>query len=79
MADSAPILKSDHPVVPPAIEQYFQVCLRLLLTMGFLTLVVTGKLDPLSSVCMSVALLLRAYLMGRGTTIKIPERITSYL
>jgi protein-glutamine gamma-glutamyltransferase len=79
MADSAPILKNDHPVVPPAIEQYFQVCLLLLLTMGFLTLVVTGKLDPLSSVCMSVALLLRAYLMGRGTTIKIPERVTSYL
>jgi transglutaminase-like putative cysteine protease len=79
MADSAPTLKSSHPVVPPAIEQYFQVCLLLLLGMGFLTLVVTGKLDPLSSVCMSVALLLRAYLMGRGTTVQIPEKVTSYL
>ncbi len=79
MADSAPILKSAQPVVPPAIERYFQLCLLLLLAMGFLTLVVTGKLDPLSSVCMSVALLLRGYLLGRGTTITIPERITSYL
>jgi transglutaminase-like putative cysteine protease len=79
MADSAPVLKSDRPVVPPAIEQYFQVCLLLLLAMGFLTLVVTGKLDPLSSVCMCVALLLRGYLLGRGKTITIPERVTSYL
>src|SRR5512146_1790271 len=79
MSDSAPILRSDRPVVPPAIEQYFQVCLLLLLAMGFLTLVVTGKLDPLSSVCMCVALLLRGYLLGRGKTITIPERVTSYL
>src|SRR5512146_2397493 len=79
MADSAPILQPVNPVVPPAIERYFQVCLLLLLSMGFLTLEVTGKLDPLSSVCMSVALLLRGYLLGRGTTITIPEKITSYL
>ena len=79
MADSAPILRSDRPVVPPAIERYFQICLLLLLSMGFLTLQVTGRLDPLSSVCMSLALLLRGYLLGRGTTITIPERITSYL
>src|SRR5512146_2810002 len=79
MADSAPILKAANPVVPPVIERYFQVCLLLLLSMGFLTLEVTGKLDPLSSVCMSVALLLRGYLLGRGTTITIPEKITSYL
>jgi protein-glutamine gamma-glutamyltransferase len=79
MADSAPILRSDRPVVPPAIERYFQVCLLLLLAMGFLTLVVTGKLDPLSSICMSVALMLRGYQLGRGTTVKIPERVTSYL
>lgn len=79
MADSAPILQPVNPVVPPAIERYFQICLLLLLSMGFLTLEVTGKLDPLSSVCMSVALLLRGYLLGRGTTITIPEKITSYL
>lgn len=79
MADSAPILRTDRPAVPPAIERYFQVCLFLLLAMGFLTLQVTGKLDALSSAAMSAALLLRGYLLGRGTTITIPERITSYL
>lgn len=78
MAD--PILQPvHHPVVPPAIERYFQLSLLLLLSMGFLTLEVTGKLDPVSGVCMSVALLLRGYLLGRGTTITIPEKITSYL
>src|SRR5512146_2522731 len=79
MSDSAPILRTDRPVVPAAIERYFQVCLLLLLAMGFLTLQVTGKLAALSSAAMSAALLLRGYLLGRGTTITIPEKITSYL
>jgi transglutaminase-like putative cysteine protease len=79
MADSAPNLRTDHPAVPPAIERYFQVCLLLLLAMGFLALQVTGKLDALSSAGMSAALLLRGYMLGRGTTITIPEKITSYL
>jgi transglutaminase-like putative cysteine protease len=79
MADSAPNLRTDHPAVPPAIERYFQVCLLLLLAMGFLALQVTGKLDALSSAGMSAALLLRGYMLGRGTTITIPEKVTSYL
>ncbi len=79
MASSAPSSKVHQPTVPPVIEQYFQLCLLLLLAMGFITLVSTGKLDPLSSICMSVALLYRGYLLGRGTTVTIPEQITSYL
>jgi hypothetical protein len=79
MGNSAYGSKASYPTVPPAIEQYFQVCLLLLLSMGFITLVATGKLDALSSICMSVALLYRGYLLGRGTTVRISEQITSYL
>jgi transglutaminase-like putative cysteine protease len=61
------------------IEQYFQVSLFLLVTTGFVTLTTTGRLDSVSLVSVSAALLLRAYLMLRGRTLQIPERWTSYL
>ena len=61
------------------IEQYFQISLFLLVTTGFVTLTMTGRLDAVSLVTVSAALLLRAYLMLRGRTLQIPERWTSYL
>jgi hypothetical protein len=61
------------------IEQYFQISLFLLVTTGFVTLTTTGRLDAVSLVTVSAALLLRAYLMLRGRTLQIPERWTSYL
>ncbi|MGE5110407.1 MAG: DUF3488 and DUF4129 domain-containing transglutaminase family protein [Acidobacteriaceae bacterium] len=79
MAQQSPSSKQLYTVVSPVIEQYFQVSLLALLSMGFLTLAATGKLDAVSSICVSVALLLRGYLFGRGTTLRIPERVTSYL
>jgi hypothetical protein len=79
MAQQSPSSKQLYTVVSPIIEQYFQVSLLALLSMGFLTLAATGKLDAVSSICVSVALLLRGYLFGRGTTLRIPERVTSYL
>ncbi len=61
------------------IEQYFQISLFLLVTTGFVTLTTTGRLDAVSLVTVSTALLLRASLMLRGRTLQIPERWTSYL
>jgi hypothetical protein len=79
MAHSVTTPDIDKPVVPPAIEQYFQVCLLLLLSTGFITLASTGKLDMLSLLFVSIALLYRGYLLGQGQVIQIPEQITSYL
>jgi hypothetical protein len=79
MAHSVTTPDIDKPVVPPAIEQYFQVCLLLLLSTGFITLASTGKLDMLSLVFVSIALLYRGYLLGQGQVVRIPEQITSYL
>ena len=77
MADSAATPKLGNP--PPLIEQYFQVCLLLLLSTGFITLASTGKLDMLSMLFVSAALLFRGYLLGQGRNVRIPEQITSYL
>lgn len=77
MADSAATPKLGNP--PPLIEQYFQVCLLLLLSTGFITLASTGKLDMLSMLSVSSALLFRGYLLGQGRNVRIPEQITSYL
>lgn len=64
---------------PPLIEQYFQVCLLLLLSTGFITLASTGKLDLLSILFVSLALLFQGYLLGQGRSFQIPEQITVYL
>jgi hypothetical protein len=79
MALSAANPNSDMPTVPAVIEQYFQVCLLLLLSTGFITLASTGKLDMLSVLFVSIALLYRGYLLGHGRVVRIPEQITSYL
>jgi hypothetical protein len=79
MAVPATSPNSDMPTVPPVIEQYFQVCLLLLLSTGFITLASTGKLDMLSMLFVSIALLYRGYLLGQGRMVRIPEQIASYL
>jgi len=79
MAVPAPTPNSDMPTVPPVIEQYFQVCLLLLLSTGFITLASTGKLDMLSLGFVSIALLYRGYLLGQGRVVRIPEQIASSL
>ena len=61
------------------IEQYFQICLFLLIVTGFVILVSTGRLDSFSILGVSAALVFRAYLMLRGRRLQIPERWTSYL
>ncbi len=81
--DLISILAPPAPRQPPAfrasIEQYFQVCLFLLVATGFFMLAGTGRLDALSLITVSSALLLRAYFMLRGRAVQIPERWTSYL
>src|SRR6185369_13873381 len=79
MARTATSSKLGHSAVPPAIEQYFQICLLLLLSTGFVTLASTGKLDALSVVIVSCALFFRGYLLGQDRVMQIPEKITSYL
>lgn len=78
MADIA-ITPKPKSAVPSWLEQYFQVCMLLLLSTGFITLSSTGKLDLLTVVFVSGALLFRGYLLGQGRTFQIPDRITSYL
>ncbi len=79
MAIPVPSRTSATPTVPPVIEQYFQVCLLLLLSTGFITLASTGKLDGFSLAFVSIAFLYRGYLLGQGQVVQIPEQVTSYL
>ena len=79
MARTATSSKLGHSAVPPAIEQYFQICLLLLLSTGFITLASTGKLDAVSVALVSCALFFRGYLLGQDRVMQIPEKITSYL
>jgi protein-glutamine gamma-glutamyltransferase len=62
----------------PAVERYFQISLYLLVCTGFATLVTTGKLDILSVAGVTVALLVRGWLLLRHENVKVPERWTSY-
>ena len=62
-----------------AIERYFQVSLYLLIATGFATLASTGRLDAPALILVTLALLCRGYLLVRGRTLQLPERLTSYL
>jgi len=62
-----------------AIERYFQISLYLLILIGFFTLASTGRLDALSVMFVSAALLFRGYLLLKGRNLVIPEPWTSYL
>ncbi|HXZ79294.1 MAG TPA: DUF3488 and transglutaminase-like domain-containing protein [Terriglobales bacterium] len=71
--------RSSPADAPIAIERYFDISLFLLLVTGFITLASTGRLDLGSIVFVSAALLLRAYMLLRNLTWKIPDRWTTYL
>jgi len=62
-----------------AVERYFQFCVFLLVTTGFVTLAGTGRLDLVSIAGVSSALGARAILLLRRRTIVIPERWTSLI
>src|SRR3569832_801472 len=79
MSQLQAILSAPQKRAPiPAVERYFQISLYLLVCTGFATLVTTGKLDILSVVGVTFALLGRGWLLLRHENIKIHERWTSY-
>src|SRR5690348_1321429 len=65
--------------VTSSISRFFEASLLLLVTTGFLTLVSTGKLDPISMLIVGAALLLRGYVFVKQLDWQFPERWTGYL
>jgi protein-glutamine gamma-glutamyltransferase len=63
----------------PEIERLFQFSLFLLIVTGFVTLASTGKLDVLSVLFVSAALVVRAYDLIAERNLHIPERWTTYI
>jgi hypothetical protein len=63
----------------PVIQRFFDVSLYLLLFTGFTMLAGTGKLDWLSVVLCTSALLGKGYLLFRRSEAIIPEQWTTYL
>jgi transglutaminase-like putative cysteine protease len=61
-----------------AIERFFQTSLYLLVLSGFMLLASTGRLDVLSLLVVSAALLMRGALLLRGRDFTIPEQWTNY-
>lgn len=90
--DNVFVADSIHPLgltAPPSVqrprdiaavvERYFQVSLFLLIAVGFATLFATGRLDPMSVVFVSIALIVRGALLIKNREFKIPEKWTTYL
>src|SRR4051794_17594616 len=61
-----------------AVERFFQTSLYLLVLSGFMLLASTGRLDVLSMLVVSAALLIRGILLLRGREFTIPEQWTNY-
>ena len=61
-----------------AVERFFQTSLYLLVLSGFMLLASTGRLDVLSMLVVSAALLVRGILLLRGREFTIPEQWTNY-
>jgi hypothetical protein len=61
-----------------AVERFFQTSLYLLVLSGFMLLASTGRLDVLSTVVVSGALLTRGILLLRDREFTIPEQWTNY-
>ncbi len=75
----APQAGDTAPSPSAAIERYFEVSLFLLVVTGFVTLASTGRLDIVSILAVSAALLLRACFMWRTRRVVIPDSWSSYL
>src|SRR2546428_8780567 len=61
-----------------AVERFFQTSLYLLVLSGFMLLASTGKLDVISMLVVTLAMLLRGVLLFRGREFTIPEQWTNY-
>ncbi len=62
-----------------AVNRYFEISLYLLIATSVVTLVTTGKLDPLSTIVPPVALLLKGIRWWRGDAVELSARAASRL
>jgi len=76
---SAASPNSGASTLQSAIDQYFEIALFLLVATGFVTLAMTGQLDVTAIVLVSLALLLRGYLVIRRQKLVIADRWTTPL
>jgi hypothetical protein len=76
---SAGKLNPTTTVLPGALQRYFEVALYLLVVTGFATLASTGGLGGLTVVLVSAALLGRGYMLFKGSTWLLSERLTTWL
>src|SRR5271154_5563094 len=63
----------------PAVQRYFEVSLFLLVATGVLAIVSTGKLDIISVLIPSVALIYKGIRMQRGRGPEITPRLATWL
>src|SRR3989449_6574367 len=77
MAMSGPEGSSAAPL--SAIRRYFEISLYLLLLTSVLTLVATGKLDLVSGMASSAALLVKGYRWSRGCRPELSHRAATWL
>src|SRR6267378_2963189 len=77
MAMSGPEGSSAAPL--SAIRWYFEISLYLLLLTSVLTLVATGKLDLVSGMASSAALLVKGYRWSRGCRPELSHRAATWL
>jgi len=66
-------------VIPTVIRRYFEVSLFLLVTVGFLTLASTGRLDPLTLLAVSAALVVKALRYRHHTEPELSPRLVTFL
>ena len=71
--------QSDSLTLTTAIRRYFDVALFLLIFTGFGTLASTGRLDALTVLVVTAALLFRGYILARRRQVLLSERWTNVL
>jgi protein-glutamine gamma-glutamyltransferase len=76
---SAGKLNPTTTILPGALQRYFEVALYLLVVTGFATLASTGGLGNVSVIMVSAALLGRGYMLFKGSTWLLSERLTAWL
>jgi protein-glutamine gamma-glutamyltransferase len=65
--------------IAEAVDRYFQISLFLLISTGFITLISTGRLDPVSVLFVSLALVFRGIILLRKSQFNLPEKWSTYL
>jgi protein-glutamine gamma-glutamyltransferase len=77
VASASQLIRPQSPIAA-IVDRYFQVSLFLLIATGAATLISTGRLDALSVLIVSLAIVAKAYLLLKNRDLKIPERWTTY-